>query len=72
MLTEFLLPSRLLLNRSLAVLKMPPKRKADGKTKDDEKKVKGATDWSSLDFGSNATTGEKKVKFIMCLLFLII
>ena len=51
---------------------MPPKRKADGKTKDDEKKVKGATDWSSLDFGSNATTGEKKVKFIMCLLFLII
>jgi len=39
---------------------MPPKRKADGKTKDDEKKVKGATDWSSLDFGSNATTGEKK------------
>ena len=40
---------------------MPAKRKVEEKTNDDEKKSKGATDWASLDFGSDASTGEKKV-----------
>ena len=63
MLTRFALPSRVLITR-LTIGKMPPKRKAEEKTKDDEKKSKGATDWTSLDFGSDATTGEKKVNLL--------
>jgi len=53
--------TRVLPIRRIAITgKMPAKRKAEEDTKDDEKKSKGATDWSSLDFGSDATTGEKK------------
>ena len=68
MLTAFVLPSRVLLARRFIALtrlssgKMPAKRKADDKTKDDEKKNKGATDWDSLDFGSDSKTGENKVE----------
>ena len=42
---------------------MPGKRKAEANTKDDDdkKKNKGQTDWDSLDFSSNAKTGDKKV-----------
>ena len=41
---------------------MPGKRKAEANTKDDEKKKnKAETDWDSVDFSSNAKTGEKKV-----------
>ena len=42
--------------------KMPGKRKAGANPKeDDKKKTKGQTDWGSLDFSSDAKTGEKKV-----------
>ena len=42
---------------------MPGKRRAETNTKDDDdkKKKKGMTDWDSLDFSSNAKTGDKKV-----------
>merc|ERR1719192_43053 len=40
---------------------MPGKRKAGAEPKeDDKKKTKGQTDWGSLDFSSDAKTGEKK------------
>ena len=40
---------------------MPGKRKAEANTKDDKKKNKAETGWDSLDFSSNAKTGDKKV-----------
>ena len=67
MLQELFLSSRVFLARRYIHTKrfpsveMPGKRKAEGDTKDEGKKNKGATDWDSLDFGSNSKTAEKKV-----------